>query len=146
MKRSFKAAKLQTKEVFKRDTGLSLENFESVIDLVQNHIEIEHLKNPNKKKGIKPSLAVCDRVLLCLYYLRHYPTFKNLGDNFDISESYANKIHHYILSILIKVLSLEGKKSLLNEDLDVLVLDVTEQEIERPLKKQKKHYSGKKKA
>lgn len=146
MKRSFEEAKLQTKKVFKRDTGLSLENFESIIDLVQKYIEAEHLKNPNKKKGIKPSLALCDRVLLCMYYLRHYPTFKNLGDNFGISESYANKIYHYILSILLEVLSLDGKKALLNEDLDVLVVDVTEQEIERPLKKQRKHYSGKKKA
>lgn len=145
MKRSFGEAKLQTGKVFKRDTGISLQNFETIIDLVQKYIKEDHQKNPNKKKGLKPSLKVSDRVLLCLYYLRHYPTFKNLGDNFGISESYANKIYHYILRILLEVLKLDGRKTLTNEDLDVLVIDVTEQEIERPLKRQKKHYSGKKK-
>ena len=146
MKSSFEEAKLQTEEAFKRDTGLSLAHFEIIVDLVQKHIEAEHTAYPNKTKGKKPSLSVANRVLLCVYYLRHHPTFINLGDTFGISESYANKIYHYILSILVQVLSLEGADSLKNTDLDVLVVDVTEQETERPVKKQKKYYSGKKKA
>jgi hypothetical protein len=73
-----------------------------------------------------------------------YPTFKNLGDNFGISESYTNKIYHYILSILVQDLKLDVSKTLVNEALDVLAIDVTEQEIERSIKKQKRHYSGKK--
>ena len=145
MKSSFEKAKLQTKQAFKRDTGVSLAHFETIVDLVQKHIKAEHTEYPNKTKGKAPSLSVADRVLLCLYYLRHCPTFINLGDNFSISESYANKIYHYILSILVQVLSLEGAESLRNADLDVLVVDVTEQETERPVKKQKKYYSGKKK-
>ena len=32
--------------------------------------------------------------------MRHYPTFTNLSKQFDISESYANKIYHYILSLV----------------------------------------------
>ena len=32
--------------------------------------------------------------------MRHYPTFANLSKQFDISESYANKIYHYILSLV----------------------------------------------
>ncbi len=35
-----------------------------------------------------------DRLLLTLYYLRHYPTFANLGDIFGISESYCCKIYN----------------------------------------------------
>ena len=37
-------------------------------------------------------------------YLRHYTTFINLGDNFNISESYANKIYYSILTILVQEL------------------------------------------
>ena len=106
MKRGFREAKLQTKKVFKRDTGVSLENFETIIDLVQKYIEEDYQKNPNKKKGLKPSLSVPDRILLCLYYLRHYLTFKNLADNFGISESYANKTHHLYFTIVRTVLFL----------------------------------------
>lgn len=145
MKRSFEEAKLQKAKEFKRDTGLCLDNFELIIDLVEQYIAEEHQKTPNKKKGLSPSLSVSDRVLLCIYYLRHYPTFKNLGDNFGISESYANKIYHYILTILVNVLRLDGSQTLVDSDLDILVIDVTEQEIERPVKRQRRHYSGKKK-
>ncbi len=113
--------------------------------LVENHIKMLFEKNPNKAKGVKPSIIVVDKVLLTLYYLRHYPTFKNLGDNFSISESYANKIYHFILDILVQEIHVPGDKSLLKSDLDTIVIDVSEQPIERPVKKQKKFYSGKKK-
>ena len=145
MKSSFEKAKLQNPDNFKRDTGISLENFYQVVLLVKNYIKKLHEKNPNLAKGIKPSLSIEDRILLTLYYLRHYPTFINLGDNFGISESYANKIYHYILNILVKELHVDSSKKLLNSDLDTIVIDVSEQEIERPVKKQKDYYSGKKK-
>lgn len=146
MKSSFKKAKLQKSDDFKRDTGISLDNFFQIISLVENHIKKRHKKNPNLAKGVKPSLSVSDRVLLTIYYIRHHPTFVNLGDNFGISESYANKIYHYILNILVKELHVKGNKELLNKDLDTIVIDVSEQEIERPVKKQKDYYSGKKKS
>ena len=145
MKSSFEKAKLQNPDDFKRDVGISLENFSKIVLLVTNHIKKRHEKNPNLSKGIKPSLCIEDRILLTLYYLRHHPTFINLGDTFGISESYANKIYHYILNILIKELHVDSSKKLLDNDLDTIVVDVSEQEIERPVKKQKDYYSGKKK-
>ena len=78
-----------------------------------------------------------------MHYLRNYPTFTNLGEMFVISESYANKIYHYILKILIKVLELDNRKNLLDQ-VDTIVIDVCEQPLERPKKGQKKYYSGKK--
>ena len=145
MKANFEQAKLQKKSEFKRDTGISLDNFNAIIGLVKSHIADIYIKNPNRAKGVKPSICVEDKILLTLYYLRHYPTFKNLGDNFNISESYANKIYHFILNILTQELHVEGSKELVNTDLDVIVIDVCEQQIERPVKNQKKFYSGKKK-
>lgn len=145
MKSSFEKAKLQNKDNFKRDTGISLENFYQVALLVTNYIKKQHEKNPNLAKGKKPSLSIEDRILLTIYYLRHHPTFVNLGNTFGISESYANKIYHYILNILVKELHVDSNKKLLDKDLDTIVIDVSEQEIERPVKKQKDYYSGKKK-
>ena len=146
MKTSFEEAKLQKADDFKRDTGVSLENFKTIIILVNAHLTEVFKKNPNKLKGKKPSISVEDKILLTLYYLRHYPTFINLGNNFNISESYANKIYHSILTILVQELHVPGSKELTKADLDTIVIDVSEQEIERPVKKQKDFYSGKKKA
>ena len=73
-------------------------------------------KNPNKLKGQKPSIIIEDKVLLTLYYLRHYPTFIILGNNFNISESYANKIYHSILTILVQELHVPGSKELSKAD------------------------------
>lgn len=63
---------------------------------------------------------------------------------FGISESYANKVYHRYLDIVVTVLHLPGKQALLNPDVQAILLDVTEQPMERPVKKQRQWYSGKK--
>jgi len=78
--------------------------------------------------------------------MRHYETFIKLGQQFGISESYANKIYHQMLNILIKVLKMPNPKELLNPETGTVVIDVSEQPIERPKKHQKDYYSGKKNA
>jgi hypothetical protein len=54
---------------------------------------------------------------------------------FSISESYASKRYEFISSQLLKVLDVPNQKSLEKEDLTVL-MDVTEQPVERPVKQQ----------
>ena len=98
-----------------------------------------------KKRGKKSEVALTDRLLLTFTYLRHYPTFARLGMEFGISESYANKLYHQILDVLVKVLSLKNRKHLLESNLQTIFIDVTEQPIERPTKGQRVYYlSGKK--
>ena len=46
---------------------------------------------------------------------------------------------------MVKLLHVEGAKSLISDTLTTVLMDVTEQEIERPKKGQKEYYSGKKK-
>ena len=101
-----------------------------------------------KKRGLKESklsLELEDVVLLTLYYIRHYPTFDNLANIFEISESYWNKIYNKTARILAKVETLPNRKNLLENPPETLIIDVTEQPIERPVKGQKQYYSGKKK-
>ena len=64
---------------------------------------------------------------------------------FGISESYACKLYHRHVNILVKVLRLPGKNALLDEDMSAIVVDVSEQPIERPTKRQRRYYSGTKK-
>jgi hypothetical protein len=68
----------------------------------------------------------------------------DLGDDFGISEGYANKIYHKISKLLVSILQLPSKEELTYKGLKAVVVDASEQPIERPKRKQKEYYSGKK--
>ena len=77
-----------------------------------------------------------DRLLLTPYYLRHYQTFINLAANFGISESYCPKVYANTARLMAKVEGLRSRKTLLEDPPATLVIDVSEQTIERPVKNQ----------
>lgn len=141
----FDNVKNQDIEKFVRDVGISQETFIYLLEKVSEYIQEDHKVYPRKTRGQKPSICLEDKLLLTLYYLRDYPTFMNLGKTFGISESYANKIYHSISNILMKLLELDNRKELLNK-METILIDVSEQPIERPKKNQKLYYSGKKNA
>ena len=142
--KTYQEIETETPEKFKLMTGLSPENFESLCDKTEIYIEDEKKRNPLKQRGLKKSkLSLKDCVLLTLYYLRHYPTFANLADVFDISESYCHKLYARYTRIIVKVETLPNRKKLLENPPDTVIIDVTEQPIERPVKGQKPYYSGK---
>lgn len=135
-----------TEPEFLRQVGIPRENFDTILEKVLAYLKAERQRNRLKMRGRNTSeLPVEDRLLLTFYYLRHHPTFVNLADVFDISESYANKRYHEYRDMLVKVLRLPGHKALLDDSWQAIILDVTEQPIERPAKKQRVWYSGKKK-
>lgn len=130
---------------FLRNTGVTREDFISILLDVEQYIENEISLKPIKNRGRKPSISLPDKVLLCIFYLRHYPTFVELAGQFGITESYANKIYHKISNILVNLKNVPNRKNLFEDDLSKILIDVTEQQVERPLKNQKHYYSGKKK-
>ncbi len=134
-----------TADAFVREVGLWQEQFRSILENVQHSLAEEQRQQPMKKRGKKSSLSVETRVLLTFEYVRHDPTFAHLAPKYGVSESYACKIYHQMLTVLLKVLPLPSRKMLLNPGVDAIVIDVTEQPLERPVKKQRRFYSGKKK-
>jgi len=140
----FEAIKNQKPDSFLREVGVSLDKFILILNEITKHMKQQYAKYPLKKRGRKSSLCIEDMLLLTLYYLRHYMTFAQLGKNFGISESYTCKIYHRMSSILINVLDMKSRSELMNSNLEVILIDVTEQPIERPKKGQKAYYSGKK--
>ena len=144
--KSFNKLHTDSPDEFKRITGISKESFESLYNKVDDHIIAQKSCNPITKRGRKPSkLSLHDCILITLYYLRHYPTFKNLGNIFNISESYCQKIYTRYARIIAQVETLPNRKELINDPPETLIIDVSEQPIERPVKHQKDYYSGKKK-
>jgi hypothetical protein len=144
MKR-FETLKHRPPRKFVRTVGIPLDQFLIVRDKIVAGIHAEQKAQPMKKRGKKPvTLTVEDKLLLTLTYLRHYPTFEQLGDQFGICESYAHKIYQQYLDRLVKVCHVPGKQALLDHGIGAILVDVTEQPIERPTRQQGAWYSGKK--
>lgn len=144
MKRFEPLKSLPPKE-FLREVGITLEQFDLLRELLVADITAERLRYPIKKRGKQHSrLTVEDRLLLTLTYIRHYPTFQQLGQQVGISESYAHKLYERYRDRLIRLLRLPGHKAGLPPGLLAVFLDVTEHPIERPTRRQRASYSGKK--
>jgi Helix-turn-helix of DDE superfamily endonuclease len=133
-------AKITTKNAaqFKRLIDLSQDNFNHVVKWLKFEQSEIKKHNPQKRRGLTTSkVSVEDRVLLTFYYLRHYPTFDNLACIFNISESYCQKIYTKIARMRVKILKLPSRHNLLTKGFYMLIIDVSEQRIEHPLKHQK---------
>jgi len=131
-------------EKFIRMVGINKVAFKILTGKIEKVLEQEKEKKPIIKRGKKSSIIIEDQLLLCLIYLRRYPTFLDLGDDFGISEGYANKVYHKISKLLILILQLPSREALTYKGLKAVVVDASEQPIERPKRKQKEYYSGKK--
>ena len=128
---------------FKRLVGVKKHTFAHMVEIVT-----EAYKEKHRKGGRKSGLSIEDMILLTLSYLRSYATFMETGFNFDVSESTAQRITVWVEDVLVssRKFALPSKKVLVTEtsSVEVVLIDVTEQEIERPKKGQKDYYSGKK--
>ncbi|WP_261891574.1 transposase [Acaryochloris marina] len=102
-------------------------------------------------------LSVAEEVCLCLFYLRHYPTFEVLGLQFGVSKSEANDTVHYWLSMLRVLLPASLLEQVDSNPSDYaivqewltqfqLIVDTFEQARERPIDndEQRSYFSGKK--
>jgi hypothetical protein len=140
---SYEKVKHLKNEDFKRLCGVQIETFNQMIQLIKNGMSLK------KKTGRPSKLSIENQLLMTLEYLREYRTYFHIGQSWGVDESTAYRITQKIENILIKSkeLRLPGKKKLHQADnqIEIVVVDVTETPIEKPKKKQKHYYSGKKK-
>lgn len=123
-------------EEFRRLTGIKRATFEKMIGILK---EAEKTK---KTWGGKPNkLAMEDRLLMTLEYIREYRTYFHVATSYKISESACYRNIRWIEDVLIKHpdFALPGRKALLKSDMeyDVILIDATETPIERPKKNKK---------
>lgn len=141
----YKRIRNRKESEFVRKTGMSKECFHLLLSKIKRRISAIHSENKMMLRGIKPSLSVENQLLLCLYYLRDYTTHLKLGEHFGVGESYSCKIYKRMQAHILSVLELPAKSDLKNMDLKQVIVDVTEQRIERPKEEQEEYYSGKQK-
>jgi Helix-turn-helix of DDE superfamily endonuclease len=129
----------------KRLFGLEMERIDTLLEKVQEHIELQKQQNPLTNRGLKTRMPLADQLLLTLEYLRSYPTFVVLGFNYGVSESWACKIYHRIRPVLAQVVGLKNPDRISYKYVKKVIIDVAVQPIERPVENQETYYNGHKK-
>ena len=119
----------RTDKNFKRLTGIKHQTFQHMLAVLETNI-------PNF--GRPPKLRRADQLLMTLMYWREYRTQFHIAQAYGISESAVCRTIKKIEDTLINSgqFRLPGKKALQPSDtvIEIVVVDVTEQPIERPKK------------
>ena len=114
---------------FKRLTGVQRSTFETMLEVVEKGL---------RDFGRPPKLSRADQLLMTLMYWREYRTEFHIGQTYGVSEATVCRTIKKVEDVLIqsKRFHLPGKKVLQPSDtvIEVVLVDVTEQPIERPKK------------
>ena len=129
--------------IFLRMFGITPLQFETILKELQPLWD-KKILGSYKRPGRDFKLPLEDMVLLPLLYYRSYVSQMHVGFLFGLDDSRVCRLIQKLEPLLASVMSLPEKKILTGEDLEVLI-DATEQGIERPKENQKAYYSGKKK-
>lgn len=128
---------------FKRRFGVHRTTFKQLVKALKPYWRA------TPKPGAKPKLALAERVLVCLEYWREYRSYFHIGSSWGVSEATVYRIVRWVEDHLMQCgqFRLAGKKQLVRGfgSPQTVVMDVTETPIERPKRRQRQFYSGKKK-
>ena len=116
-------------EEFKRSTGVQRSTFEKMLEVVQTGLS---------DFGRPTTLNRADQLLMTLMYWREYRTEFHIGLTYGVSESTVCRTIQKVENVLIqsKQFHLPGKKALEPSEtvIEIVLVDATEQPIERPKK------------
>ena len=114
---------------FKRLTGVKRDTFEKMRAVIES--KAANLGRP-------PKLSCGDQLLMTLMYWREYRTQFHIAQTYGVNESHVSRTIRRIEDSLMKSgqFTLPGKKVLQSSELAIeyVLVDVTEQPIERPKK------------
>jgi len=138
-----KIEKLSDKD-FKLITGVTREVFKRMLGVLREKYAEEHTQ------GGHPGLPIELRLTLALEYWREYRSFRHMANDHQIGKTKINNAVIWVEEVLSE--SNEFKLKDLKErfkpneesSIEVVLIDVEEQPIERPKYNQKESYSGKK--
>ena len=117
---------------FKRLTGVQRETFEEMLQVVENGLP---------SFGRPPKLSRADQLLMTLMYWREYRTEFHIAQAYGVSEATVCRTIRKVEDVLAssKKFRLPGKKALQPSDtvFEVILVDASEQPVERPKKARK---------
>ncbi len=114
---------------FKRLTGVQRATFEEMLKVIKKGLGTF---------GRRPKLSRADQLLMTLMYWREYRTEFHIAQSYGVSEATVCRTIHKVEDVLVssKKFRLPGKKALQPSDtvFEVILVDASEQPIERPKK------------
>lgn len=129
---------------FMRISGLSIEDFNKLVIKLQPSFEL--LEAQKLCPGRPSHLPTFEDKLLCvLMYYRTYISHVFLGYLFNLHNSNICRLLRKMEPLLAKKISIKKDRTLTADKVMKILVDVSEQATQRPTKKQKQSYSGKKK-
>jgi hypothetical protein len=130
--------------IFQKLTGLKVEEFDKIVIRLKPAFEqMEAKKLIAGRSSHLPSLE--DKLLCVFIYYRTYITHIFLGYLFNLHNSNICRLIKKMEPLLAKKITITKDTSLTSEKVLELIADVSEQPTQRPIRRQKKSYSGKKK-
>jgi len=118
---------------YKELLGVDKSTFDKMYEILLVAYEELHIKG-----GKPPKLSVLDKLIITLGYWREYRTYRNIAFDYGVGKSAIGKSIIWVEDTLIRdgAFSLPSKRKMQRKDniVCVAVVDVTEQEIERPQK------------
>ncbi|GMO34442.1 MAG: hypothetical protein Ta2B_14940 [Termitinemataceae bacterium] len=121
---------------FKELFGVKRKTFEQMLTILEKKYKESH-----ESGGRPPKLSVCDKLRITLQYLREYRTMFHIACDWGVVKSTVCDSIKWVENTLIKdgSFSLPGKKVLRKNDdnIEFIVVDVTESPINRPKKNKK---------
>jgi hypothetical protein len=143
---------LRTPTTFRRLTGLTPAAFRRLLGEVaaaQEQARIRRASRPGRRRkagaGRKPALTLADQLLMVLVYYRTYVPHTFLGFLFGLDDSNVSRTNRRLEPLLAGIFRIpERRVALTPEEIRELFFDSTERPTNRPVRGQKRYYSGKK--
>lgn len=124
-------ANLKIKD-YQRLLGVKKTTFDKMLEILEKAYTQEHLKG-----GHPPKLNVLDKLVIMLGYYREYRPMENIAFDYGVAKSTICESIKWVEYTLIKSgeFSLPSKRKLIGStQIEVILVDATECEIERPQK------------
>jgi hypothetical protein len=140
----YQYSKVSAKE-FQRLAGVNKAAFNIMLQKFKDEKAKYLAERPMRSRGRKQNMSDENQLLMYLLYLRNYHTYLNLGKQFGFCESYTYKVCQFTKKMLLRCMDIPSEESLKTTlETNLVAVDVSEQEIERPIESQEIYYSGKK--
>ena len=118
-----------SEEKFKRTFGVDRQTFQVMLSELEVQYKIAH-----KKGGRPPKLTIFDRLCIFFAYYRDYRTFEDIANDYDVAASTVFDVTRLVEITLSAKFTLPKREDMIKNPPELIIIDTTEIEIERPKK------------
>ena len=117
---------------YQKYLGIKKKTFDVMLEILEKGYQRKHMLG-----GRPPKLSVLDKLMIMLQYYREYRAMDNIAFDYGVSKSTVSDAIKWVEETLVKdgMFRLPSKRKLLEDTtIEVILVDATECEIERPQK------------